>query len=98
MSNNIKCGNSLIGPDFYNQTELALDDDERYRINVFDWESEFEEIMSNGGFDVVIGNPPYRMVQPHNTDKVELGYYQTHYKAVSFKIDMYHLFIEKAID
>src|SRR5439155_13941901 len=35
---NIKCGNSLIGPDFYQQQQMALfDEEERYRINVFDW-------------------------------------------------------------
>ena len=59
LSNNIKCGNSLIGPDFYNQTELTLDEEENYRINVFDWNDEFKEIMNDGGFDVVVGNPPW---------------------------------------
>src|SRR5216117_3946521 len=39
---NIKCGNSLIGPDFYQQQQMALfDEEERYRINVFDWQAEF---------------------------------------------------------
>ena len=45
LGDNIKCGNSLIGPDFYQQ-ELLLDDEERYRINVFDWEKEFAAIMN----------------------------------------------------
>ncbi|MBP7826804.1 MAG: N-6 DNA methylase [Verrucomicrobia bacterium] len=45
LGNNIKCGNSLIGPDFYQQAELPeLTDEERYRINVFDWHAEFPEI------------------------------------------------------
>ena len=60
LGNNIKCGNSLIGPDFYNGMQLdLLDQDELYRVNAFDWEAEFPEIMKNGGFDAVIGNPPY---------------------------------------
>ncbi len=60
LSGNIKCGNSLIGPDFYDQPELNfMDEEEKLRINVFDWNSEFKEIMENGGFDAVIGNPPY---------------------------------------
>ena len=60
LGRNIKCGNSLIGPDFYQQSEmLFLDEEERYRINVFDWDVEFSEIMKAGGFDAVIGNPPY---------------------------------------
>jgi len=60
LGDNIKCGNSLIGPDFYEEEQLSLlDDEERYRINAFDWEAEFPEIMQAGGFDVVIGNPPW---------------------------------------
>ena len=60
LGDNIKCGNSLIGPDFYQYHQLdLLDEEERLRINVFDWNAEFRDIMSTGGFDAVIGNPPY---------------------------------------
>lgn len=58
LGDNIKCGNSLIGPDFYQQ-QTMLDDEERYRINVFDWVKEFPDIMKARGFDAVIGNPPW---------------------------------------
>ncbi|MBQ9183566.1 MAG: N-6 DNA methylase, partial [Neisseriaceae bacterium] len=46
LSNNIKCGNSLI-------------DDKTVDKNAFIWQNEFPQIMANGGFDIVIGNPPY---------------------------------------
>jgi len=60
LSNNIKCGNSLIGPDFYSYQQMSVfDEEEIYRINAFDWNTEFSEILKNGGFDAVIGNPPY---------------------------------------
>jgi len=36
-----------------------FDEAERYRINVFDWEDEFAQVFADGGFDAVIGNPPY---------------------------------------
>src|SRR5439155_13344491 len=50
LCDNIKCGNSLIGPDFYQQAELPLlDEEERYRINVFDWEKEFPRIFQRKG-------------------------------------------------
>jgi type I restriction-modification system DNA methylase subunit len=70
LGENIKCGNSLIGPDFYEGKQLSLlDDEERYRINAFDWNAEFPEIFvpspagrgqgEGNGFDIVIGNPPW---------------------------------------
>jgi hypothetical protein len=62
LSSNIKCGNSLIGPDFYEGRQMELfDDEEMYRINAFDWEAEFADVFKgkNPGFDAVIGNPPY---------------------------------------
>ncbi len=60
LADSIKCGNSLIGPDFYEGKQLSLiDEEERYRINAFDWNAEFPEIMKADGFDAVIGNPPY---------------------------------------
>ncbi|MEA3311661.1 MAG: DNA methyltransferase, partial [candidate division WOR-3 bacterium] len=46
---NIKCGNSLIGSDFYQNRQIGMFDDEaQYRINAFDWEVEFPEIMQGG--------------------------------------------------
>jgi type I restriction-modification system DNA methylase subunit len=60
LGDNIKCGNSLIASDFYLQYQTVLfDEDEQYRINVFDWKPEFPAIFKAGGFDVVIGNPPW---------------------------------------
>ncbi|MCZ9981001.1 Eco57I restriction-modification methylase domain-containing protein [Brachyspira hyodysenteriae] len=38
---------------------LDFDEETQYKINCFDWEDEFKTIFKVGGFDVVIGNPPY---------------------------------------
>ena len=60
LSTNIKCGNSLIGPDFYENKNMSLfGESEMRKINVFDWQKEFKDIFERGGFDCVIGNPPY---------------------------------------
>ena len=78
LGNNIKCGNSLIGPDFYeNQQMFLLDEEDRYRINVFDWKGKegFAEIMKDGGFDAVIGNPPYVFTRSHGLDEHEKEYF-----------------------
>lgn len=57
---NIKCGNSLIGDDFYDDNnDLFSDRTLRRKINTFDWKSEFKEVFDKGGFDCVIGNPPW---------------------------------------
>ena len=58
LDNNIKCGNSLIGSDYFTG-QLLRDTDELRRVNPFNWEHEFPEVMKAGGFDCVVGNPPW---------------------------------------
>ncbi|GAB6390726.1 MAG: N-6 DNA methylase [Treponematales bacterium] len=59
LSENIKCGNSLIGNDFYVLGTAGMTPDEQLKINAFDWEEGFAGAFRDGGFDVIIGNPPY---------------------------------------
>ena len=58
LADNIKCGNSLIGPDYFTG-KLIADAEEMKRVNPFDWARGFPDAMKAGGFDCVIGNPPY---------------------------------------
>jgi hypothetical protein len=96
LENNIKCGNSLIGPDFYQQQQLPLlTDEDRYRINVFDWQAEFADVFENGGFDVVIGNPPYIRIQ--RIEHAEADYVFQQYEAPTSKIDLSLVFLEKGL-
>ncbi len=62
LDNNIKCGNSLTGTDFFDN-QLDLFGGQLKKINAFDWEQGFPEVFQQGGFDAVIGNPPYVMLQ-----------------------------------
>jgi len=101
LGNNIKCGNSLIGPDFYEGKQMDLmDEEERYRINVFDWDTEFAEIMNVGGFDAVIGNPPYIRIQAlKEWAPIEVEFYKERFKAASKgNYDIYVVFVEKGLD
>jgi hypothetical protein len=94
LGDNIKCGNSLVGPDFYQQQQMALlDDEERYRVNVFDWAAEFPDIFKAGGFDAVIGNPPYVRQESLSDFK---AYFETHYEASDGVADLFAYFMEKA--
>ncbi len=94
LGRNIKCGNSLIGPDYYKGQQAAMfDDEETRRVNVFDWETEFPEIMKAGGFDAVIGNPPYGATLSEDGT----NYLLTHYSLQDYQLDTYLLFLEKAL-
>jgi len=53
LSSNIKCGDALIGPDFRAREALPAG------ARPFDWQREFPAVSEHGGFDVVVGNPPY---------------------------------------
>ena len=145
LGKNIKCGNSLIGPDFYEQQQLALlDEEERYRINVFDWPAEFPQVFHantsgselhdspapadypwageplhgsysykkkkiektaprpwpiesewEGGFDAVIGNPPYVRIQ--GFPATQITYFSRRYQSASGNFDLYIPFLERGV-
>jgi hypothetical protein len=101
LGDNIKCGNSLIGPDFYSSgQQLALfDEEEMQRVNAFDWEAEFPAIMRAGGFDAVIGNPPYIRIQAMKEwAPLEVEFYKQKYIAASKgNYDIYVVFVEKGL-
>jgi predicted type IV restriction endonuclease len=73
LDNNILDGNSLISHDFY-ENSLFLTPKEKRKINTFDWKQGFPDVIKNGGFDFVIGNPPYvslDIVQTEQKDYLE---------------------------
>ena len=60
LEGNIKCGNSLVGTDFYTDKDISLFSmDLMRKLNAFEWNIEFPAILNNGGFHCVIGNPPW---------------------------------------
>ena len=82
LSGNIKCGNSLI------------DDAAVAGEKAFDWGKEFPEVLAQGGFDVVIGNPPY--VSANNIkNQNEKEFYKSNFKTAREMYDLYSLFTER---
>ncbi|MCX6874960.1 MAG: N-6 DNA methylase [Verrucomicrobia bacterium] len=100
LGDNIKCGNSLIASDFYAQPGLpAMDADAHLRVNVFDWDGKdgFPEIMHAGGFDAVIGNPPYLAGREWNEVLwQQRDYFHSHFSCMTDQYDLYALFIQRA--
>ncbi len=109
LDKNILCGNSLVGMDFYeNRNPKLFPEEKKERINAFDWNAAFPQIFADGGFDCVIGNPPYiklqhfRQAQPEVTDYLltakkkdgSLKYESTQ----TGNFDMYLPFIEMGMD
>ena len=82
LQGNIKIGNSLI-------------DDKSVSDKAFKWEDEFPEIMKEGGFDIVIGNPPYVRIQ--NLDSKEIKHFNDTFKSAFKNYDIYLLFVEKSL-
>ena len=78
LDNNILCGNSLVGPDFYARLDHNLslfDEEKRKQINSFDWQAAFPKIFARGGFDCVVGNPPYVKLQHVKQAQPEVAEY-----------------------
>ncbi len=95
LGGNIQCGNSLIGPDYYANRQMGLglaDDAEQYRVNAFDWQRAFPGVFAAGGFDAVIGNPPYVRQETLGASK---AYFQAHYQVYHGMADLYAYFIER---
>ncbi len=84
LNNNIKCGNSLI------------DDIEVAANKAFNWQKEFPKIFTKGGFDVVIGNPPYVFARDNISQELK-DYYVNNYVSAEYQVNTYLLFIEQTI-
>jgi len=90
LDDNIKSGNSLIDTDFYDG-QIDFEPQAEKKIKPFNWQKAFPEVFKNGGFDAVIGNPPYVQIGNQNT---ESAFYFT-YKYIA-NSDLYSIFIERS--
>jgi hypothetical protein len=81
---NIKCGNSLIS-----DPQIDL-------VKAFDWRKEFPQIFAKGGFDVVVGNPPYVFSRGGKFTGLEKEYFYSRYPLANYQLNTYLLFIDLA--
>jgi hypothetical protein len=109
LDENIREGNSLIGSDFYKgQIDLALYDQiQKERVNAFDWQAAFPQVFAHGGFDAVVGNPPYVKFQNFRTVHADMAMFlrdgrpqagiKPYESTQTGNFDLYLPFIEKGI-
>jgi hypothetical protein len=81
LDKNIKCGNSIV------------DDESISGTRAFKWEQEFKEILNDGGFDIVIENPPWGA----SLTESEKTFINKTYSSIEYQIDTYVVFIEKSL-
>jgi hypothetical protein len=90
LQDNIKCGNSLIASDFSMMPEDLV------RVRAFDWPVQFAPIMKAGGFDAVIGNPPW--IDLKGLDPTQTDYFFRAYSTVENRMNIYAVFMHRAVD
>ena len=83
LSENIKCGNSLIS-----DPTIAGE-------KAFNWQEQFPKVFEKGGFDVVIGNPPY--IPTERIASADKSYYEEEYQSAYGRINVYPLFYERGL-
>lgn len=92
LSKNIVCGNSLVDYDIADLFPLTPEEEER--IKPFSFETMFRDIMRNGGFDAIVGNPPW--VQSKFMDASLKQALEHNYRSARKQYDLFNCFIEKS--
>ena len=93
ISKNIICGNSLIEPDIL-LSDLFGDEEER-KLNPMAFDNVFPNVMNKGGFDAIVGNPPW--VDIKGLDPSQVNYYFSKYPTTENRMNLYATFIDRAL-
>jgi hypothetical protein len=97
LGRNIKCGNSIIETDISSPEQLSiLQADPISQLSAFDWATEFAAVFAAGGFDIIIGNPPYIPIE--SMSPAERTYFQVRFPQLQRKFDSAAVFILRMVD
>jgi hypothetical protein len=96
LDRNVIHGNALIGWDVL---DGQLFDEEQRKLYPLDFADKFKEIMRGGGFDAIVGNPPYIRIQTlQETTPEAVAYFKRHYESASKgNYDIYVVFVERVL-
>lgn len=94
LQQNLRHGNSLI---FGEAIELQdIFGVEIYDNKPFNFGKEMPSVFSDGGFDLIIGNPPYVFARGGSFENNVKDFYKNHYQVAQYQLNTYALFIERA--
>lgn len=96
LDSNIKSGNSLIDLDFYDG-QIDFDPQVEKKIKPFNWQQKFPEVFKKGGFDAIIGNPPYvkEYTSKETFEQIKQSHIKKYYQG---KMDLWYFFACQALD
>lgn len=102
LNDTIRCGNSLVSAPEWRAACGEMSPEVRVKINPFSWEDEFPAEMKSGGFDIIVGNPPYIRIQNMVAfSPEEVDFYHSdgspYSTARQDNYDKYALFIERSL-
>lgn len=100
VSEHICAGDTLIESDFREVRNGSTLMRSETRVHPFNWKTAFADVARAGGFDAVVGNPPYVNVR---LVKQQLGadvqrYFRQRYRSARGNYDLYVLFVERALE
>jgi type I restriction-modification system DNA methylase subunit len=97
MTRNIVCGNSLVDHDILDGK--LFETNEQKKLNPMSYEDKFPAVMRRGGFDAIVGNPPYIRIQTMQENvPIALDYFKRNYdSAAKGNYDIYVVFVEQAL-
>lgn len=101
VGENVKCGNTLVSSEILSKFPYLIEKPEELEAtNIFDWKDAFPAVSQAGGFDYVIGNPPYVEVKNYNVELPTMAsFIKSRYKSgKNGKIDLAIPFIERGLE
>lgn len=102
LAANFRCGDALLGPDWSpsarNGPSAETLSRAKHFVEPLDWRGVFPQVAAAGGFDVVIGNPPYRRELNAKDDFNRIAQSELGQRWRTARMDLWHYFLHRGLD
>lgn len=97
VAENVRCGDALTGPDFHADDHQTSPESPSTPVPL-DWRQAFPQVAANGGFDVVVGNPPYRRELSARSDFARIADSSLGRRWRQARMDLWYYFLHRSLD